>query len=282
MEPSSPADEPADGHIGSGLDFAVVGIGASAGGLAAIKTLLEGLPAAPDMAFVVVLHLSPKHESNAAAILQGSTRMPVAQVTGRVAIERDHVYVIPPTHDLAMIDGALSLTDAARPRGRHIVIDLFFRTLADAHRDRGIGIVLSGTGADGSAGIARLKEQGGIVIAQSPDDAEYDGMPRSAIATGKVDIVLPAAEIADRLVSLWSNARRIEIPDGGIVVPSARPPSSPEAAEDALREIMKILHLRTGHDFKSYKRATVLRRIERRLQVKSQPDLRGLPRLPRG
>ena len=146
MEPTSSSDdEPA--VAATGLDFPVVGVGASAGGLAAIKVLLEGLPAEPDMAFVIVLHLSPRHESNAAAILQTATRMPVAQVQGRVRIERDHVYVIPPTHDLAMIDGALALVENDRPRGRHVVIDLFFRTLADAHRERAIGIVLSGTGS---------------------------------------------------------------------------------------------------------------------------------------
>ena len=271
MDSASPADLALPGP--SGLDFPVVGIGASAGGLAAIKTLLEGLPASPDMAFVVVMHLSPTHESNAAAILQLSTRMPVAQVTGRIKIERDHVYVIPPTHDLSMVDGSLVLADAERPRGRHIVVDLFFRTLAEAHRERAIGVVLSGTGADGSAGIGRLKEHGGIVVAQLPADAEYDGMPANAIATGKVDIVLPVADIPDRLIEIWSNARRIEIPDAEKISPTLRPPSAPAAAEEALRDIMKTLHQRTGHDFKNYKRATVLRRIERRLQVNSLPDL---------
>jgi two-component system CheB/CheR fusion protein len=267
---SAPASRP-EGD--SGLDFPVVGVGASAGGLAAIKTLLEGLPSQPDMAFVVVLHLSPTHESNAAAILQMSTRMPVAQVTGRMKIERDHVYVIPPTHDLSMVDGSLALVDAERPRGRHIVVDLFFRTLAEVHRERAVGIVLSGTGADGSAGIGRLKEHGGIVMAQLPADAEYDGMPSNAIATGKVDIVLPVAEMPERLVQLWTNARRIEILDAEQVSPIVRPPSAPAMAEEALRDIMKTLHQRTGHDFKNYKRATVLRRIERRLQVNGLPDL---------
>jgi two-component system CheB/CheR fusion protein len=223
----------------SGLDFPVVGVGASAGGLAAIKTLLEGLHSQPDMAFVIVMHLSPTHESNAAAILQMSTRMPVAQVTGRMKIERDHVYVIPPTRDLSMVDGSLALVDAERPRGRHIVVDLFFRTLAEVHRERAIGIVLSGTGADGSAGIGRLKEHGGIVMAQLPADAEYDGMPSNAIATGKVDIVLPVAEMPGRLVQLWTNARRIEIPDAEQVSPIVRAPSAPAMAEEALRDITK-------------------------------------------
>lgn len=225
------------------------------------------------MAFVVILHLSPQHGSSAAAILQSATRMPVSQVDGTVKIEPDHVYVIPPAHDLAMRGDTLNIVEAERPYGRHVVIDLFFRTLADAHKARSIGIVLSGTGSDGSTGIARLKEQGGVVVAQAPEDAEYDDMPKSAIATGKVDIVLPAAEIADRLIELWSNARRIELPDAEKIAPGIRPPSSLEAAENALRDIIKLLFRRTGHDFRHYKRATVLRRIERRMQVNSVPDL---------
>ena len=257
----------------SGLDFPVVGIGASAGGLAAIKALLEGLPAAPDMAFVVVLHLSPQHESSAAEIFQSSTRMAVSQVNGPVHIERNHVYVIPPTFDLSMVDGGLSIVASEPRRGRHVVIDLFFRTLADAHGARAVGIVLSGTGSDGSTGIARLKEQGGIVIAQSPSDAEYEDMPKSAVATGKVDIVLPAAEMAERLIEIWDNARRMELPDAEKIAPGLRLPSSPQAAENALRDVIKLLQQRTGHDFLHYKRATVLRRIERRMQVTAVADL---------
>ena len=206
-------DADKDAAHSSGLDFFVVGIGASAGGLSAIKALLEGLPAAPDMAFVIVLHLSPTHESSASAIFQSSTRMPVTQVQGRMKIERNHVYVIPPGSDLEMFDGQLQLVQSKRHRGRHVVIDHFFRTLAEAHRTRSVGIVLSGTGSDGSVGIAALKEKGGVVLAQAPEDAEHDGMPASAIATRKVDIVLPVAEMADHLVQLWANASRIEVPD---------------------------------------------------------------------
>ena len=284
MQSKQPVDQPepssSDAGIAvpaviSGLDFPVVGVGASAGGLAAIKTLLETLPAKPDMAFVVVLHLSPDHESNAASILQTVTRMPVAQVTGRLTIERNHVYVIPPTHDLVMVDGALSLEPSQRTRGRHVVIDHFFRTLAEAHRERAIGIVLSGTGADGSVGIASLKAHGGLVIAQSPGEAEYDGMPRSAIATGNADIVLPVADIADRLLKIWGNARQIELPTAPDSDLAVKEPAKPEAAEHSLRQVMRILHQRTGHDFQHYKRATVLRRIERRLQVHSLTDLQS-------
>ncbi len=262
----------------SGLHFPVVGLGASAGGLAALSKLLESLPASPGMAFVVILHLSPAHESSAAEILQKVTRMTVTKVASAARIERDHVYVIPPSRGLSMVDGHLSLTELERDRGRHIVIDLFFRTLAQAHRERAVAVVLSGSGADGSVGIGEIKEQGGIVIAQSPVDAEFDGMPGSAIATGKVDVVLPVAEIGQKLLDIWQNAQRIELPDPEKVGPQIHPPASPEMAEKSLRRIMEILHARTGHDFKHYKRATVLRRIERRLQVNSLPHLTAYER----
>ncbi len=255
------------------LPFPIVGLGASAGGLASLTKLFEGLPATPGMAFVIVMHLSPKHESSAAEILQRSTGMRVVQIAGVTHIERDHVYVIPPTHGLSMYDGQLSLTDLERDRGRQIVIDLFFRGLAQAHRERAIAVILSGTGADGSMGIGEVKEQGGVVLAQSPNDAEFDGMPVSAIATGKVDIVLPVTEMPQRLLDIWRNAQKIELPPAQDSDISALPPTSPEAAEKALRNIMGILQTRTGHDFKHYKRATVLRRVERRLQVNELPHL---------
>ena len=263
----------------SGLDFPVVGIGASAGGIAAVQRVLEGLPGAPGMAFVVVMHLSPKHESSAASIFQQSTSMPVVQVQGELRIERDHVYVIPPSRDLHMVDGHLALREPERARGRHVVVDLFFRTLAETHRERAIGIVLSGTGVDGSLGVAQLKGQGGIVIAQSPQDAEHPGMPAAAVASGKVDFILPAAEIPGRLLSLWNNARSIELPAPEATDIAAHESAAPQAAEKALREILQVLQRRTGNDFRHYKRGTMLRRIERRLQVNSVPTLQAYRQL---
>jgi two-component system CheB/CheR fusion protein len=268
-----PQPPPAPITVPSGLDFPVVGIGASAGGIAAVRALLEGLPALPGMAFVVVLHLSPAHESHAAAVLQAATAMPVRQVTGATRIERDRVYVIPPTSDLAMVDGMLVTREADRGRVGTAVVDLFFRTLADAHRERAVGIVLSGTGSDGALGAGRLQEKGGLVIAQDPADAEHAGMPEAAIAGGHVDIVLPVAEIPDRLLALWNNARQIELPGGGEAGLAVAEPQAPQAADQTLKEILLLLQRRTGHDFRHYKRATVLRRIERRLQVNAVPDL---------
>ncbi|HVE05780.1 MAG TPA: CheR family methyltransferase [Paraburkholderia sp.] len=252
----------------------IVGIGASAGGLSALLEFFEALPAHTSMAFVVVVHLSPDHESNLPSLLQKATTMPVLQVTSPTHIEPDHVYLIAPSLELTMVDDSLRVAPKQPDEGgRRAAIDLFFRTLAETHRSRAIGIVLSGAGSDGSVGLSRVKEMGGITLAQDPSEAEYDSMPRSAIATGMVDFVLTAAEMPQRLMDLWLTAREITLP----VVDSDEPEEqrTDENAERALREIMVILRTRTAHDFRHYKRATVLRRIERRLQVNGITDLQA-------
>ncbi|MBY4946600.1 PAS domain S-box protein [Cupriavidus respiraculi] len=272
----SPPPEPGAAPIPSSLDFPVVGIGASAGGLQALLRFFEQMPAQSGMAFVIILHLSPRHESNVASILQNATRLRVTQVNSPTPIEKNNVYVISPSKDLTMVDGYLRVDEARRPKGRHVAIDLFFRTLADAHRHRAFAIVLSGTGSDGAVGLARVKEFGGVTMAQLPDDAEYDGMPRSAIATNAVDVVLPVADMPQKLLALWDNASRIEMPEPGDDGTPAHVPPTPErsrAAEDALHDVIAMLRNRTGHDFRHYKRATVLRRLERRMQVNAVPDL---------
>jgi two-component system CheB/CheR fusion protein len=252
----------------SPLAFPVVGIGASAGGVTALQRFFEQMPDKTGMAFVVVVHLSPTHESTLDKILQNITRMPVSQVTDAASIEADHIYVIPPSKGLAMCDGHLRLTDPARVDGRSVAIDLFFRSLAEAHRERAFCVVLSGSGCDGAQGLGRIKELGGVTLVQSPVDAEFDSMPRSAIATGMVDIVLPASELAHKLNELWHNARHIELPDPPAGFKAAEAPNdSLVPARDALHSIMALLRERTGHDFSLYKRSTVLRRIERRMQV---------------
>lgn len=257
------------------LHFPVVGIGASAGGLSAAAGLFEHLPANSGMAFVVVLHLSPRHESNAVAVLQRSTRMQVSQVTAAVAIQSDHVYVIAPGLQIEMSDGQLVVRPLERQSGRPVTIDTFFRTLARVHRERAIAVVLSGSGSDGSLGLSEIKGEGGVAIAQLPSDAEYDAMPVAAMATERVDFVLPVAEIAQKLLDLWENAQRIELPSADAINIEAELPKSAAAAERAelaLREVMATLLERTGHDFRTYKRSTVLRRLERRLQVTQQSD----------
>lgn len=269
-------DQPAALRKTSALDFPIVGIGASAGGVQALMRFFEHMPQAPGMAFVVVLHLSPSHESQADNVLRRVTRMPVLQLTQATPVEKDHIYLISPATALSLTDGYLSVTPAERGRGAPVAIDLFFRSLAEAHGERAISVLLSGTGSDGAVGIGRIKECGGITLAQSPEDAEYGEMPANALATGQIDIVLPVVDIPQKLIELNANARSITLPSAD-VEPSATAGEPAEdgtgAAEDALQRILKALRIRTGHDFQHYKRATVLRRIERRLQVNSLPDL---------
>ena len=260
----------------SRLDFPVVGLGASAGGLQALLRFFEQMPPGNGMAFVVILHLSPDHESNVAEILQRVTRMPVVQVNAPTDVKANHVYVIAPSHDLSMNDGQLMVSDPVRVRGAHHAINLFFRTLAEVHQQRAIAVVLSGTGMDGAAGLVRVKGEGGLTLAQLPSDAEYDGMPKAAIATGAVDFVDAAADMPQRLVNLWQNASGINLPRNSDTLtksPQFEGDDAAEVDEESLREIVALLRTHSKNDFGQYKRATVLRRIERRMQVNSVPDL---------
>ena len=251
---SAPNDTPASDDVPR-----IVGIGASAGGMAALQAFFGGLPDATGLAFAVVVHLSPEHESTLAQRLQPHTPMPCVQVTGRVLLEPDHVYVIPPGLKLAVVNGHLDVTPFDEPFARRAAIDLFLRSLADIHPD-GLAVILSGAGADGASGLKRLKERGGIILVQDPEEAEFDGMPRSAIATGLVDVVLPARELAARLVSLVRAGR-----------PSVGRESDTLAAAESeeLGRILALLREQTGYDFADYKQSTVLRRLSRRLQVHS-------------
>ena len=276
--PVAADDRDPDAVRSSALDFPVVGIGASAGGIAALSSFFQHLPADPGMAFVVVLHLSPTHQSHASEIFQRSTSLKVTQVSGSTAIEINHVYVIPPAKDLTMDDGHLRLKEQTRINGRQGGIDVFFRTLGQTHSTQAFGVVLSGTGNDGAIGLKTLKECGGVSLAQHPDEAEHNGMPLAAIASGVVDFVLPVAEMPARLLALWSNARRIRLP--GLTLSSGTTPEvetgrSLDAKEAALNDVLAILRTRTRHEFRRYKRGTVLRRIERRMQVNTIPDLIG-------
>jgi two-component system CheB/CheR fusion protein len=170
----------------------VVGIGASAGGFKALQSFFDALPADTGMAYVVITHLHPAYESHLPEILQSHTRMPVTQVTGLVDVERDHIYVIPPNRRMVMADLKLGVAEFNEPRGHRTPIDLFFRSLASSHPDSA-AIVLSGSGTDGAVGIKAVKESGGLLMVQHPEEAEYESMPRAAIATGRADVVLPAA-----------------------------------------------------------------------------------------
>lgn len=243
--------------------FLIVGIGASAGGIPALKTFFAGVTADSGVAYVVILHLSPHHESRLAEVLQGVSTIPVMQVRERTRVEPNRVYVIPPNHSLSMEEGHLALSEIERIEERRAPIDIFFRTLAQTHDSHAVCVVLSGTGADGSMGLKRVKECGGICIAQDPRDAAHSEMPRHAIATELVDEVLPAAEIAAKIVAYKENRSRADTSLG----------EEPQSAERALLDILAQLRARTGHDFAGYKLASVARRVERRIAVH---DLAGL------
>jgi len=277
MPPSgSPQPEDVESSVTpSHLRFPVVGLGASAGGLQALLQFFENMPKGNGMAFVVILHLSPKHQSSADNVLQRSTHMPVIQVTERMPLQAEHVYVIAPNQQLSMDDGSLSVSELKRTAGHHVAIDVFFRTLAAAHRERAFAVVLSGTGSDGAVGIERIKEQGGVTLAQEPAEAEHEGMPQAAVDTGMIDFVLPVADMPAKLVALWENARQIHLPPTGDGDGAIGPVLPEEAIDDeeALQHVIAMLCAHTGHDFRHYKRATVLRRIERRLQVKGVTTL---------
>jgi two-component system CheB/CheR fusion protein len=244
----------------------LVGIGASAGGVDALLRFFERMPPDSGLAFAVVLHTAPDHESHLAEVLQRRTSMPVSQVTEAVPVERDRVYCIPPDKRVSMSGGHIRLDgQVAGENGHGASIDLFFRELAHAYKEKAIAVVLSGAGADGSIGLGRVREEGGVSLAQEPSEAEHSAMPRSAIETGWVDFILPVASMAEKLVSLKGNAERIQLP------PVEKSPRNSE--EGMLRELLALLRARTRHDFASYKRSTLLRRIERRLQVTECEDV---------
>lgn len=234
------------------------------------------------LAFVVVMHLSPEHESSLASILQSKTTMLVTQVDEPVKVQPNHVYVIPPNKQLAFEDDRLQLLDPQQAPGRRVTIDLFFRTLAHAYGQRSVCIVLSGTDSDGVIGLKHIRAQGGVSIVQDPKEAEYDSMPLSAISTGMVDWVLPVAEMPPKLVEFVENERRMQLPPEILEAeePNVKARDAPGGEtvaeetretqdEDALREVLTVLHRQTDHDFIHYKRATLLRRIARRMQANS-------------
>ncbi len=262
------------------VEFPVVGLGASAGGVIALQQFFEALPATTGAAYVVVLHLPPGHPSRLDAILQKATAMPVIQIATSGTLERNRVYVVAPSSAVTIDGDQLVVVQTTEALAVTAAIDLFFRSLADACREHAVGIVLSGAGSDGSLGIKRIREVGGVTMAQSLDDAEHASMPRTAIDTGMVDFALSPSEMPQRLLDLWSHAGRVRFPDalahGEDDAAEARSDAGDpfsERNQRALREIMIVLRTRTGHDFKHYKRASVLRRIERRLQINGLTDL---------
>ena len=248
----------------------IVGLGGSAGAIPALVTFLQSTRPC-GLAYVVIMHLAPEHESTLAELLQRHTPMPVLQVRDTVEVHADTVYIIPPRHALHMVDGDLQLAPMPMHRPGRVAVDLFFRTLADTHGPHATAIVLSGMDSDGAIGIKRIKERGGLTIAQDPQEAQHDGMPRAAIATGMVDWVLPVSDMPHRIARYVELERQLSLPAEQAEDASAR--AGLPGAESELREVLTFLRTRTGRDFSNYKRATILRRIGRRMQVNGVQDL---------
>lgn len=235
-----------------------MGIGASAGGLSAFEAFFAGLATTPDpgMAFVLVQHLAPDHKSILKELIQQHTKLPVHEVYDGMKVQPNAVYIIPPGYDMALLNGALQLLKSSPLRGQRLPIDFFFHSLAQDQRERAIGIVLSGTGTDGTLGVRAIKGENGMVIAQDPETSEFDGMPRSAIGTGLVDYILPPTEMATKLVSYAAQMGR----RGPLEI-------TPPQSENELKKIFVLLRTQTGHDFSLYKTGTIQRRIERRMAL---------------
>jgi two-component system CheB/CheR fusion protein len=238
----------------------VVAIGASAGGLEAFRVLLAALPAKSGMAFILVQHLDPNHASMIAELLSSHTAMTVVEACDDMRLEPNRVYIIPPGRFLAVSDGAFRLS---RPRATHVRMpfDFLLQSLAEAFGERAVCAVLSGTATDGSIGAKAIKEAGGLVIAQDPEEAEYDGMPRSAIATGAVDLVLPLAKIPEALTK-YAGHRYVKAGGSDAAAPLG----------DGASKIIDLLRKRTAHDFALYKEGTIRRRIERRMAMAGIAD----------
>ncbi|MBK5284949.1 MAG: chemotaxis protein CheB, partial [Bacteroidia bacterium] len=241
-KPSAIAGEPL---IKSANLFPVVGVGASAGGLDAFKKLLKAIPGDSGMAYVLVQHLDPDHESMLPEILQKVTDIPVMEITDDIKVQPNHIYIIPSNKMMVATDGVLLL--APRPAKsrteRNLPIDLFFTSLAEVHQTHAIGVVLSGTATDGTLGLKAIKDHGGITFAQDEESAAYEGMPHSAVQAGVVDFILPPEKIPEKL----SEVLKI------INAPVAGEHSVPLEVEEVFRQILALLRIRKGTDFTYYK-----------------------------
>jgi len=237
--------------------FPVVGLGASAGGLEALKAFFTNVPPTSGMAFIVLVHMTPNQPSLMPELLQKTALIPVSAAKDGALLEPDKAYVIPPNKDISVYNGKIQLLDMTIKKGL-LPIDFFFRSLAQDQGCNAAAIVLSGTGTDGTLGIKEIKMNDGLVFVQSEDSAGYDGMPRSAINTGLVDMIMTPAEMPEKLIQYFSHAAQHS---------QDIPAQLPVKEEGWMHKIYAVLRSQVGHDFSSYKRNTILRRISRRMRL---------------
>lgn len=243
--------------------FRIVGIGASAGGLEALEAFFSNMPATNDFAFVVIQHLSPDYKSLMGELLAKHTEMPIVQGEDGMSVKPGSVYLIPRKKNMTIFQRKLFLTP--QEHGLNLPIDIFFRSLAEDAGEQAVGIILSGTGSDGTRGVRAIKEFGGLVIVQDDEDAKFDGMPRSAISTGLIDFVLPAAQIPAELQNFVTGHAMLAATDGT----TSRPDTS------SLTKIYMLVKRRTGVDLSYYKESTITRRIERRMGINQIGDAKS-------
>lgn len=248
--------------------FAVIGIGTSAGGLEVLKLFFDNVPSNFQHTFVIVQHLSPDYKSLMADLLSKNTRLPIFEVTNEMEVQPGSIYLIPPGKNMTLHQNQLRLTDKPKGQILNLPINIFFESLAQERRENSVGVILSGTGSDGSRGIRNIKDAGGLVIVQRPDTAAFDGMPNSAIATGLVDMVLAPEQIPDEL-QRYLNTPRANLFDEWLL-----------SAEEqvAFSQILRLLKQQTDLDFSWYKRPTLLRRMQRRLTINNCDNLTGYMR----
>ena len=242
--------------------FPIVGIGASAGGLEAYEQFFKNMPSDSGIAFVLIPHLDPGHSSMMPDLLKRFTHMKVVEAQDGMAVEPDHAYVIPPNKDMAIFNGVLQLTQPEKTRGLRMPIDFILRSLAEDQGDNAVCVILSGTGTDGSLGLRAVHGAGGITMVQDADTAKYEGMPRSALDTGLADYVLPVDKMPGQLMNYLKK----------LTAKKVRPISISEKAPTSLQKILMILRSQTGHDFPHYKKTTIFRRVEKRMDVHNIED----------
>jgi two-component system CheB/CheR fusion protein len=250
-----------------------VGIGASAGGLEAFTQLLQHIPVATGLAFVLVQHLDPTHESMLPELLSRVTKIPVQQVRKGMIVEPNHIYVTPPNANMTINGMTLKLASRSESRGLHMPIDHFFRSLAQQHGNRAIGIILSGSGSDGALGLAEIKDHGGITFVQDVRTAKFPGMPHSAIMHGGIDFILPPAGIAQELARVAQHPYVISPPLGREEISAEPSPTIQPATQDGLRQVFRLLRDARGIDFTFYKQSTIRRRITRRMTLRKMDSL---------
>ncbi|MBN1930299.1 MAG: PAS domain-containing protein [Desulfobacterales bacterium] len=246
--------------------FPIVGIGASAGGLETLNVFFSVIPPDSNMAFVVIQHLSPQHKSIMASLLDKHTRMTVRQIEDGMNLESNHVYLNPPGKNVAIFNRRFHLMEPAKSSTINMPIDFFFRSLSEDQGENAIGIILSGTASDGTLGIKAIKGEGGMVMVQQPETAKYDGMPKSAIATGLVDFILPVEKLPETLIHYAHHPSLLSLNKIKLTEPSIK---------NEMQKIFALIRSATGHDFSHYKPSTIARRIERRLvvhQIKALSD----------